>query len=137
MVDVSVQHRIYLRQIDLLKSGGGEMAPLTFNYQNFIVVATGLVERGGRTYVYQTHSCGCGPQPTIWGVYLEGVIPWGDSDLRRTFAASGTAKDRELADQKVVAEVYRVRVPVDETERNEVAAALRGHFGGEKKISFF
>lgn len=137
-MDVSLQHRLYLREIDLLKSGrGSEVVPVNFNYQNFIMVATGLVEHGGRTFVFQTFSCGCGPQPTIWGMYLEGVIPWRDSALRAFFLAGDGARDRELADQTVVAEVYRVRNPAGEGEKSEVTAALRGHFGADKKISFF
>jgi hypothetical protein len=137
MADPYIQHRIYLQQFSLLKNRKGfEIAPVNFNYQDIIIVATGLIEYGGGQFVFQSNSCGCGPQPTIRGAYLEEVILWENSDLYAWFAACKT-KDCKLVGQKVINEVYRVRLPVDEKEKAEVTAALRSHFGAGTDISFF
>ena len=137
MVDSYIQHRIYLQQLDMLKNRQGfEIVPLNFNYQDMIIIATGLIEYGGRKFVFQSNSCGCGPQPTIRGAFFEEVIPWHVSGLHDWFAACKT-KDRKLAEQKIIDQVYRVRLPDDEKEREELTAALRSHFGEEMVISFF
>lgn len=137
MVDSYIKHRIYLQQLDMLKNRQGfEIVPLNFNYQDMIIVATGLIEYGGRKFIFQSNSCGCGPQPTIRGAYFEEVIPWQASDLNAWFAASKT-KDRKFAEQKIIDQVYRVRLPDDEKEREELTAALRSHFGEDMEISFF
>ena len=137
MIDSYVQHRLYLQQIEMLKKGrSSEIVPVNFNYQDTIIVATGLVDYNGISYVFQSNSCGCGPQPTIRGAFLAEIVPWQDSDLYAWFAA-GNTKDRKIADQKVVAEVYRVRLPVDDREKEEITAALRSQFGADKEFSFF
>ena len=138
MIDSYVQHRIYLKQYEMLKTRTVfEIVPVNFNYQNFIVVTTGLLEYASTQFVFQTYSCGCGPQPTIRGAYFEEVIPWHVSTLCACFAASSKAKERELAVQKVIAEVYSGRLPVGEREKAEVTAALQSQFGINKEISFF
>ncbi len=138
MIDSYVQHRIYLQQFKMLSSRTCfEIVPVNMDYQGLIVVATGVLGHGGRQFVFQTYSCGCGPQPTIRGVYLEKTVPWRASGLCAFFAASANQKERELAEQQVMEEVYRVRLPAGETERDEVAAALRSRFGANKEISFF
>ena len=138
MIDLYIQHRVYLQQIERLKSRQCfEVVPVNMNYQSLIVITTGLVEFGGTQFVFQTHSCGCGPQPTIWGAYLQEVIPWHRSDLCASFAACQKTKDRKLVGQRVIDEVYCVRLPGDETEKGEITAALRSQFGANKEISFF
>ena len=138
MIDSYVQHRIYLQQFKLLVNRQGfEIVPVNMNYQSLIIVTTGVLEYGGKQFVFQTNSCGCGPQPTIRGAYLVGEIPWVESDLCAWFAASDTPKDRQLVGQKAIDVVYSVRLPVDEEEEKEIAAALRSHFGTNKEISFF
>ncbi len=138
MITSYVQHRIYLEQFKLLRGRECfEIVPVNMNYQNFIMVTTGLLEYGGTQFVFQTYSCGCGPQPTIRGAYLEGVIPWSASGLCAFFAASATPRERELVGQEVIGQVYRVRLPVTDVERREVADALRSHFGANKDICFF
>ena len=131
-----IQHRLYLQQFEMLRRRKGfEIAPVNFNYQGIIIVATGLIEYGGKQFVFQTNGCYCG-QPTIRGAYLKEVIPWPASDLYAHFAACST-KDRKLAAQKVIDEIYRVRLPTAEKEKQEVTAALHSHFGANREISFF
>jgi len=138
MIDSYVQHRIYLQQFKMLSGRKCfEVVPVNMNYQGLIMVTTGVLEYNGKQIVFQTYSCGCGPQPAIRGAYLEEVIPWQASGLRAAFAASESAKDRDMVRQKVLAEVYSVRLPTGEEEKREVAAALKGHFGANKVISFF
>ena len=138
MITDYVQQRMHLKQVELLKGRKiFEIVPVNFNYQNLIMVTTGLLEYGGRQFVYQTYSCGCGPQPTIWGAYFNAMVPWPVSGLCACLAASSKSKERELVAQQVIEALYSVRLPVDEPEREEVAAALRSHFGANKEISFF
>ena len=138
MIDSYVQHRIYLQQFKMLSSRACfEIVPVNLNYQGLIVVVTGEVEYGGKPFVFQTYSCGCGPQPAIRGAYLEKEVPWRISGLCAFFAASENPKERALAGQQVIEAVYGVRLPVGETEMGEVAAALRSRFGANKEISFF
>ncbi|MDH4320864.1 MAG: hypothetical protein OEV73_05125 [Desulfobulbaceae bacterium] len=138
MIDSYVQHRIYLQQFKMLsRRTCFEIVPANLNYQGLIVVATGVFEYGGKAFVFQTFSCGCGPQPAIRGAYLEKEVPWRVSGLCAFFHASENQKERALADQQVMASVYVVRLPVGETEMGEVAAALRSRFGANKEISFF
>lgn len=138
MIDSYVQHRIYLQQFKMLSSRKCfEIVPVNLNYQGLIIVNTGGLEYKGKRFVFQTCSCGCGPQPTIRGAYLHEVISWPASNLCAWFAASDNPKDRQLSGQKVLREVYGVRLPVDEEEKGEVAAALKNHFGTNKEISFF
>jgi len=130
-----IQHRIYLKQMEHFKEGvGAEVAPVTFNYQNFIMVASGIVQYADLQVVYQTYSCGCGPQPTIRGAVIERTIQWRDSELCAMLAASENEKDREVIDQDVVLEIYRITMDQQEAV---VTPALKEHFGQEKKISFF
>ena len=137
MVDPYVLYRLYLQQFSMLKTRKGfEITPVNFKYQDIIIVATGLIEHDGKNYVFQTNSCGCGPQPTIRGAYFAEIIPWLKSDLYSWFAASNT-KDSKLANQKVIKEVYRVRLPENQREKEEVAAALRSHFGQAVEVNFF
>lgn len=138
MIDSYVQHRIYLQQFKMLSSRQClEIVPINVDYQSLIMVTTGVLEYGGKQFVFQTNGCGCGPQPTIRGAYLEEVIPWHKSRLCAWFAAGDDRKEQELAGQKVMDVVYRVRLPVDEEEKREVAAALHSHFGANREISFF
>lgn len=138
MIDLYVQHRMYLQQMERLKSRMSfEIVPVNLNYQSFIVVTTGLVEYGGKQFVFQTHSCGCGPQPTIWGAYLMEVIPWHTSDLCACFASCNKTKDRQLTEQRVIEKIYCVHLPDTDDEKKEVTDALRSHFGANKEISFF
>ena len=131
-----IQHRLYLQQFEMLKNRKSfEIAPVNFDYQGIIIVATGLIEYGGKKFVFQTNGCYCG-RPTIRGAYLKEMIPWPTSDLYAHFTASNT-KDKKLADQKVIDEIYRVRLPSDEKEKQEVTVALQSHFGTNKAISFF
>ena len=101
------------------------------------MITTGVVDYNDKQFVFQTHSCGCGPQPTIRGAILSELIPWRTSNLCACCAASDDPKERELVEQKVFDEVYSVRLPVNEVEETEVTAALRSHFGTNKDISFF
>jgi len=138
MIDSYVQHRIYLQQFKMLSSRQCfEIVPVNVDYQSLIIVTTGVVEYGDKQFVFQTNSCGCGPQPTIRGAYLKEVIPWSASNLCAGFAASDNPKDRELVGQKAMGVVYSVRLPDGEEEKREVAAALHSHFGTNKEISFF
>ena len=131
-----IKHRIYLQEFEMLRQRKIlEIAPVDFDYQGIIIVATGLIENQGSQFVYQSNGCSCGHK-TIRGVYLEEEVPWPASGLRAHFAA-GNSKDRKLADQKEVDKVYRVRLPADENEKNEVAAALKSHFGANADINFF
>ena len=111
-----------------------EIVPVNYDYQGIIIVTTGLTEYNGTQFVFQTNGCGCGCS-TIRGTYFEEEIPWSASELCASFAAS-TAKDREIADQKVIKVVYKVRLPA-ETEKMEVTAALKSHFGANRDIHFF
>ncbi len=130
-----VRHRLYLKQMELVRKRGiPEVLPLTFNYQNLIVVATGTVEADGDTVVYQTYSCGCGPQPLIRGGLLHRIIPWQQSAIRRAMAASANQKDIELVDQKLISEVYVVD---SKSDRQRIVRGLQQHFGAGKKICFF
>ena len=46
--NTSIQNRLYLQQFGLLKNGrSDELLPLNFNYQDIVIVATGLLELGG------------------------------------------------------------------------------------------
>ena len=138
MSDSYIQHRIYLQQFKMLSSRQCfEIVPINLNYQSLIMVTTGVLEYDDKQFVFQTCSCGCGPQPTIRGAYLKEVISWPASNLCACFAACNNSKERELVAQKVMAVVYSVRLPVDDKEKREVTAALHSHFGSNKEISFF
>ena len=131
-----IQNRLYLKQSEMIKARKAlEVVPVNFEYQGLIIVTTGLTEYNGTQFVFQTNGCGCGCS-TVRGAYFEEEIPWSASGLRASFAA-GTTKDREFADQKVINVVYKVRLPVGETEKGEVTAALKSHFGADRDIHFF
>jgi len=131
---VFVFYRLYLKQIELNKEHGVlEVVPVTFNYQNFIVVATNNIPTDGGMVVYQTHSCGCGPQPLIRAGRLLRVLPWPQAALRRAMAESDNAKDQELADQDLVPEVYLVAVD----DREEIVQAVTGQWGRDVRVRFF
>lgn len=114
-----------------------EIVPINMNYQSIIMVATGLLDYADKQFVFQTYSCGCGPQPAIRGAYLTEIIPWQASGLCAFFAAADNDKDRALAKQTVMDSVYSVRLPGNDGEKAEITAALRSHFGANKEISFF
>ena len=45
--ETSVKHRLYLKQFSLLKNGkSDELLPLNFNYQDIVIVTTGLLASG-------------------------------------------------------------------------------------------
>jgi hypothetical protein len=47
--ETSITHRLYLKQFSLLKKGNSdELLPLNFNYQDIVIVTTGLLENGGK-----------------------------------------------------------------------------------------
>lgn len=86
MFDSYVQHRIYLQQFKMLSSRQClEIVPVNLNYQNLIMVTTGVLDGNDKQFVFQTSSCGCGPQPTIRGAYLEETVPWHASGSVRLF----------------------------------------------------
>ncbi len=132
--EIYVKHRLYLKQMELLrKCSSSEVLPLSFNYQNLIIVDTGTVEAAGDTIVFQTFSCGCGPQPMIRGGLLQRVITWQCSAIRQALANSANKKDVELRDQDLVTEVY----VVDCCDQQKIVRALKQHFGEKKEICFF
>jgi len=137
MIETYIMHRIYLQQISMLKERTClEAAPLNFNYQNTIIVTSGLLYHAGKQFVYLTSGCGCGPQPIIWGAYFMETIPWATSQLCAFFSSSDKAKDREIAGQNLVDTIYRVCLPACNDEKTEITAVLRSHFGNNKVISF-
>ncbi|MEJ2689495.1 MAG: hypothetical protein P8130_06010 [Deltaproteobacteria bacterium] len=74
-LDIGTQHRLYMKQLEFLKRPDfAEVLPANFNYQNMIMVSSGTVEKEGRRIVFQTYSCGCGPQPLIRNAFLEEEI---------------------------------------------------------------
>ena len=96
---VYVYYRLYLKQVECNRERGVlEVAPVSFNYQNFIVVVTERIAAPGGTVVVQSHSCGCGPQPLIRAGWLAGVVRWRESAIRRLMAESASVKTRQLAD---------------------------------------
>ena len=108
------------------------MQSLNFNYQDIIIVTTGIVEEGDRRFAYQTYSCGCGPQPAIRGALLGGELSWEESAMRRHLEQEGDS----LAQQQAIKEVYRVIRPGSDDEKQEIVRALKKHFGENKKIGF-
>ena len=130
-IDTTIEHRLYMKQFNLLKSGeSDELLPLNFNYQDIIIVATGTLESEGQRFVYQTYSCGCGPQPAIRGALLESELSWEESAIRGKLEQ----EEDSLAAQQVVRSVYRIRRPGSEQEKQEIVRVLRKHFGENKKI---
>ena len=137
MVETYILHRIYLQNIKMLKNRTcSVIVPVNFNYQNTIIVNTGLFEHSGKQFVFLTSGCGCGPQPTIWGAYFQEMTPWSASELHTYFSSCDKEKDRRIAEQKMVNMIYRIRLLDGKDERAEVAAALHGRFGTNKEISF-
>ncbi len=132
--EIYVKHRLFLKQMELLrKCSCSEVLPLTFNYQNLIIVDTGTVEAVDDTVVFQTYSCGCGPQPVIRGGLLRRIIPWQQSEIRHALAESSNKKEVELIGQDLVSEVY----VVDCRDHQKITRALKQYFGEEKEICFF
>lgn len=136
--DVALQHRLYLKQVALLKAvASQEVLPVSFNYQGIIIVETGVVETEGGGVVFQTHSCGCGPQPQIRGAWQDAVVAWRESHMRTALAALPEAREAALAAQTLIPFVYRIRRVTDAFDRERVTTALQGWFGNGRKIVFF
>jgi len=135
----SIQHRLYLKQIEFFKYPFfAEVLPANFNYQNMIIVESGTVEDDEQLYVFQTYSCGCGPQPLIKAAFLLEVVAWKESEFRRLLAASNNPKDTALVDQGVFATVQRIRPARTDEEKRLVERVMQQHFSDNKrKISFF
>lgn len=135
---IAALHKLYLKQINLQQEESyREVLPVTFNYQNMIIVETGVIDSGSLKIVYQSHDCGCGPQPTIRGGVLDREIEWALSHTRKHLLSSGEPSDRELADQQVVRNVYLLRKVPDGQEEKLVLASLQEHFGKSAKIKLF
>ena len=133
-----IQHRLYLKQIEFWKNPAfNEIVPANFNYQDTIIVSSEKVDEDGLRIVFQTYSCGCGPQPLIKTAFLEQELPWKDSEFRRLLAASGKLKDAALADQDVFAMVQRIRPARTEDEKRLIEKVMQRYFGDNRKISFF
>lgn len=138
MVETYILHRIHLQQIKMLKSHTCSVVmPVNFNYQNTIIVSTGLFEHSGKQFVFLTSGCGCGPQPTIWGAYFNKMVPWSTSELHTYFSSCTKEKDRIIAEQNIVDMIYSIHLPTGKDEKAQVAAALGGYFGTNKEFSFF
>ena len=133
-----IQHRLYLKQVEFWKMPSfDEILPVNFNYQNLIMVCSGTVEENGQTVVFQTYSCGCGPQPLIRGALLLEELAWQESEFRRLLGKSDNPKDLALVDQDILKKVQRLRRAQSVEEKGLVVRALQGCFGENKKISFF
>lgn len=136
--DTGTQHRLYLKQLELLKQPDfAEVLPVNFNYQNMIMVSSSIVEKNGRNILFQTYSCGCGPQPLIRGAFVEEEIAWLHSRFRTLLGQSANEKDAALVDQKIFPVVYRIRQKLSPEEKGMIVKALQEHFGANKKINFF
>jgi len=137
-LSTGIQHRLYLKQNELLKGTSfNEILPANFNYQNFIMVTSGIVEAEGQLIVFQTYSCGCGPQPQIRGAFLEQEVEWEKSEFRRLLGSAANPKDAVLTEQMVFEKIWRIRPARSADEKDLVEKTLRGHFGSDKKINFF
>jgi hypothetical protein len=137
-LDIGTQHRLYMKQLEYLKrSDFAEVLPANFNYQNMIMVSSGTVETDGQSIVFQTYSCGCGPQPLIRSAFLEEEVAWQRSKFRSLLGQSANEKDTALVDQKIFPVVYRIRQAKSAEEKGLIEKALRDHFGANKKINFF
>ena len=137
-LSTGIQHRLYLKQSEFLKHPPfDEILPANFNYQNLIMVSSGTVDEENRRIVYQTYSCGCGPQPLIRGAFLVEEVEWGQSEFRRLLGNSDNEKDAALVDQDIFAKVQRIRPAQNAEEKGLIERALQRHFGDNKKISFF
>jgi len=131
-------NKLYLTQCELLKKkAGAEVLPLAYNYQGLIVVTTALVEEGEHRLVVQTHSCGCGPQPTIRGGLLKKITPWTGSEIQKILAACGREKEMALSLQTLVDKVYVIKRPKTADDRDLITTVLKEQFGQNHKISFF
>ena len=135
----SIQHRLYLKQIEFFKLPAfAEVLPANFNYQNMIIVESGTVEKDGQLFVFQTYSCGCGPQPLIKAAFLLEEVAWKESEFHRLLAASGNQKDTALLDQNIFDSVLRIRPARTDEQKRLVEMVMRQHFSDNKrKISFF
>ncbi len=131
---VYVYYRLYLKQVECNRERGVlEVAPVSFNYQNFIVVVTERIAASGGAVVVQSHSCGCGPQPLIRAGWLAGVVTWRESTLRRLMAESASVKTRQLAEQDLVPDIWRVTV----NDPQALACAVRQHCGRAVTVRCF
>jgi len=136
--DIATLHKLYLKQINFQQQESfNEVLPLSFNYQNMIIVETGVIDSGSFKIVYQTHDCGCGPQPTIRGGILDLEIDWTLSQTKKFLLSSGGPREHELAEQQIIKTVYRVRKPRDSQEEKLTLAFLQDHFGKITKIKSF
>jgi hypothetical protein len=92
--EIALQNRLYLKQKELWKNSEFcEIMPVNFNYQGLIIVSTGLVDVSEGQIIYQTYSCGCGPQPTIRGAILEKEAIWSASKMRQELSRSANPKE--------------------------------------------
>jgi hypothetical protein len=136
--DTGIQHRLYLKQMEFMKQPDfGEVLPANFNYQNLIMVSSDTIEKDGQRIVFQTYSCGCGPQPLIRSAFLLEEVKWQDSKFRMLLVHSENKKDTALIDQTIFPIVYRIRRIRKAEEKRMIEKALQDHFGDKKKINFF
>jgi len=137
-ISTSIQHRLYLKQIEFFKNPAfAEIVPADFNYQDMIIVSSGVVDKDEQLFVYQSYSCGCGPQPLIKGAFLLGEVVWKDSEFRRMLASSHKPEDTALVDQNIFPVVLHIRAARTEEDKRQVERALQQHFSDKTKISFF
>lgn len=138
LFNAGIQHRLYLKQLEFLKRPDfAEVLPVNYNYQNMIVVCSGAVDKDNRRILFQTYSCGCGPQPSIRGAFLEEEIAWRQSKFRTLLGQSANEKDAALMDQAILPVVYRIRQNLSAEEKRIIEKALQDHFGPNKIINIF
>lgn len=136
--ETALQNRLYLKQKELWKNSEFcEIMPVNFNYQGLIIVSTGLVDVPEGQIIYQTYSCGCGPQPTIRGAILEKEASWSASKMRQELTRSANPKEASLAEQTFIKTVYIALRQISNDDKLRITRALQNHFGENKKIDLF
>jgi hypothetical protein len=136
--EIAVQNRLYLKQRELWKNGEFcEIVPVNFNYQGLVIVSTGMVDASEGRIIYQTYSCGCGPQPIIRGSILEKEVSWSASKMRRELTRSAKPKEVSLAEQTFIKKVYVVRRQISNDDRLRIVRTLQKRFGANKEIGLF
>ena len=136
--EIALQNRLYLKQKELWKNNDFcEIMPVNFNYQGLIIVSTGLVDVPEGRIIYQTHSCGCGPQPTIRGAILEKEAIWSASKMRQELTQSANPKEASLAEQTFIKTVYNALRRISNDDKLRITRVLQNHFGENKKIGLF
>ena len=136
--EIALQNRLYLKQKELWKNNDFcEIMPVNFNYQGLIIVSTGLVDAPEGQIIYQTYSCGCGPQPTIRGAILEKEAIWSASKMRQELTQSANPKEASLAEQTFIKTVYNALRRISNDDKLRITRVLQNHFGENKKIGLF